>query len=226
MRYCTVLPVDKNGNPVPVFIPDTERTQKITVASTSTPVAATAFSGTTKTMASYTTNDIFSGTNYMTFTAKIEGYPSENISIEIVDAGDALTVTISGYAITIAGATNKPTCSEIIAAFEADEAINKLVAVTCTDADATLNSGAVARTFLSGWDDGKTPTIVRICPTAACLIHIGVVASTSAATTQMYIPAGFVEYVALMPGELISVLGVAADSFDSFDTYITPARRF
>jgi hypothetical protein len=223
MRYCTVLPVDKNGNPVPVFIPDTERTQKITVASVSTPVAATAFSGTTKTMASYTTTDIFSGTNYMTFTAKIEGYPSENISIEIVDAGDNLTVTISGYAITIAGATNKPTCSEIIAAFEADEAINKLVAVTCTDVDATLNSGAVARTFLSGWDDGKTPTIVRICPTAACLIHIGVVASTSAATTQMYIPAGFVEYVALMPGELISVLGVAADSFD---TYITPARRF
>ena len=223
MRYCTVLPVDKNGNPVPVFIPDTERTQKITVASTSTPVASTAFSGTTKTMASYTTTDIFSGDNYMTFTAKIEGYPSENISIEIVDAGDKLAVTISGYAITIAGATNTPTCSEIIAAFEADEAINKLVAVTCTNKDATLNSGAVARTFLSGWDDGKTPTIVRICPTTACFIHIGVAASTSAATTQMYIPAGVVEYVALMPGELISVLGAAANSFD---TYITPARRF
>lgn len=223
MRYCTVLPVDKNGNPVPVFIPDTERTQKITVASTSTPVAATAFSGTTKTMASYTTTDIFSGTNYMTFTARIEGYPSENISIEIVDAGAALAVSISGYAITIAGATNTPTCAEIIAAFEADEAINKLVAVTCTDAEATLNSGDVAKTFLSGWDDGKTPTIVRICPTAACLIHIGVVASTSLDTTQMYIPAGVVEYVALMPGELISVLG-AADN--SFDTYITPARRF
>ena len=223
MRYCTVLPVDKNGNPVPVFIPDTERTQKITVASTSMPVASTAFSGTTKTMASYTTTDIFSGDNYMTFTAKIEGYPSENISIEIVDAGDKLAVTISGYAITIAGATNTPTCSEIIAAFEADEAINKLVAVTCTDGDATLNSGDVAKTFLSGWDDGKTPTIVRICPTAACLIHIGVVASTSLATTQMYIPAGVVEYVALMPGELISVLGAAANSFD---TYITPARRF
>lgn len=221
MRYATPLPVDKNGNPIPVFIPDTAKTQKITVASTSTPVASVAFSGTTKTMAHYTTADIFSGTNYMTFTSKIEGYPSENISIKIVDAGAALDVSISGYAITIAGATTNPKCSAIKAAFEANTAINNLVEVSYTNGDATLNSGALARTFLSGWDDGKTPTIVRVAPTATCFIHVGL-ASTHG-TYEMPVFANTVEYLAVMPGEIISCVGLAATSLD---VYITPARRF
>ena len=224
MRGSTVLPVDKNGNAVPVFIPDTRKTQTIAIADATTVAAATAFSNVTKTMASLTL-DKCSGDDPITFTSKIEGYPSENISIQIVDAGD-FSVSISGYAITIAGATNTPKCSEIIAAFEANEAINKLVKVTCTGVDATLNSGAVARTFLSGWDDGKTPMIVELTATKACKYHVGPVtlAGGLAATCKGYIGEGQTKHIGIMPGEIISAVGLATSSGALL--YITPGRAF
>lgn len=230
MRGSTVLPVDKNGNAVPVFIPDTGKTQTIAIANDSTVAAATAFSNVTKTMAYYTTDDIFAGENYMTFTSKIEGYPSENISIEIVNAGDALAVSISGYAITIAGAGKEPKCSEIKAAFEANEAINKLVSVSYTTAgedDPTINSDAeVARTFLSGWDDGKTPMIVELTATKACKYHVGPItlAGGLATTCKGYIGEGQTKHIGIMPGEIISAVGLA--SSPGALLYITPGREF
>lgn len=224
MRDTTVIPIDKNGNPVPVFIPDTGKTQAIAAADATTIASSTTFGGTTKTRASYTTADIFSGTNYMTFTSKLDGYPSENISIQIVDAGAALAVSISGYAITIAGANTTPTCLEIKTAFEANEAINRLVAVSYTGADnVTLNSGALARTFLSGWSDGATPMILRVTSAAAAFIHVGLVAPATAAEIKMPLLAGSTEWIAIMPDEIVSCVG--AGVVTGHKVYITPARR-
>jgi hypothetical protein len=223
MRDTTVIPIDKNGNPIPVFIPDTSKTQAIPAADATTIASSTTFGGTTKTRASYTTADIFSGTNYMTFTSKLEGYPSENISIQIVDAGAALVVSISGYAITIAGANTNPTCLAIKTAFEANAAINRLVAVSYTDGTATLNSGALARTFLSGWSDGATPMILRVTSAAAAFIHVGLAAPATAAEIKMPLLAGSTEWIAVMPDEIVSCVGAGAVTGNK--VYITPARR-
>ena len=223
MNFSTVLPVDKNGNPVPVFIPDTSKTQSLAIADATTCAPSTAFSGSRKIMSSFTTDDIFSGTNTMTFTSKLDGYPSNSISITI-QVGSAVGVSLSGYDIVISHFDQTPKCSEIKALMDANSAISKLVSVEHTDGDATFNtSGVSAKTYLSGWDNGDTPVIVRVAPTANGFMGIAT-GALLIANLKMPLFANMVEYVALMPNEVITVVGAAAVT--GAKVYLTPARMF
>ncbi len=225
MRGSTVLPVDKNGNAVPVFIPDTGKTQTIAIADDATVAAATAFSNVTKTMAKLTASHCADG-NTITFTSKIEGVISENISINLMHDSDPMTVVVTGYLVKISyDGGNPPTCAAVKAAVDANPAASKLIDVTYTLATATMNNSEYKRTFLSGWDDGKTPMIVELTATKACKYHVGPVtlAGGLATTCKGYIGEGQTKHIGIMPGEIISAVGLA--SSPGALLYITPGRK-
>jgi hypothetical protein len=226
MRGSTVLPVDKNGNAVPVFIPDTGKTQTIAIADATNVAAATAFSNVTKTMAKLTASHC-AGDETITFTSRIEGYPSENISIYMKHDAAALSVAVTGYLVTISydGGT-PPTCAAVKAAVDAHDAASKLIDVTYTLSTATLDNAEYKRAFLSGWDGGKTPMIVELTATKACKYHVGPItlAGASAALIKGYIGEGQTKHIGIMPGEIISAVGLATSPGALL--YITPGRAF
>ena len=226
MRGSTVLPVDKNGNAVPVFIPDTGKTQTIAIANDTTVAAATAFSNVTKTMAKLTALHC-AGDETITFTSRIEGHTGEKIGIRMRHDSDPMSVTVTGYLVTIAyDGGNPPTCAAVKAAVDAHAAASKLIDVTYTLPTATLNNAEYTRTFLSGWDDGKTPMIVELTATKACKYHVGPItlAGKAAALVKGYIGEGQTKHIGVMPGEIISAVGLGTNSGALL--YITPGRVF
>lgn len=223
MNYTSPLPVDKNGNPVPVFVPDTRKTINIAIADATTCATSSQFSGTTPVKASFTTSNIFSGTNTMTFTSKLDGWPSESINITFA-VGSALGVTISGYDITINHFNQEPKCADIEGMFAANPAIDRLVSVSYTNGEAAVKtSAAIAKTYLSGYDDGETPVVVRVLPTANGFIGISTGALTIG-SVLMPVLANVIEYIALLPGEVITGVGAAAVA--GAKIYLTPGRKY
>lgn len=227
MRYATPLPVDKNGNPIPVFIPNTAKTQALGIADATTVASISPrFSTTTKSVP-YLTLDKCADADTITFKSKVDPYISGKITIEFDKDGASLAVTVTSYAIKIAyngGASTSPTCAEVAAAIAAHEVASKLIYVEYTTSTALLDDADVAATHLGGYEDGETPMVVRIYPTEACMIHVGPEVAANAAGCTMPLAANVAEFIALMPDEYISVVGLA--TVTGAKAYITPARRF
>lgn len=223
MRNTNVIPVDKNGNAVQVFIPDTAKTVALDIADAETVATTSVLSPLTESLA-YLTLDKCSGSNTITFRAKMKGYPSENISVGIDKDRAALAVTVTQHAIMIVydGGT-PPTCSDVKAAIEAHPVAKHLVSVEYTSGDAKMDNSNVAAACLSGYSDGETPVIVRMYAEQACNIHVGSLAATGKGECKMPLGEGQTDYVAIMPGEIISAVGLA--SVSEAKLHLTPGRR-
>lgn len=218
MKHASLLPVDANGNPIPVFIPDTKKTQAIALTSAGTVYSSTALAASAKTLAKLVIG--CSGDDTITFTAVEENYLSEEISIATADGG-TFGIAISGRAITITPAAAGTACSVIKAAIEANPKLSALVTVSYTSAAATIDASQAAA-FLSGWDDGETPVVCQVCMTGEGFIGTFSETKTATKTASMYVPEGQIIWLLVLPGEIITAKAVGASKV----CYITPAKRF
>lgn len=226
MKNATPLPIDPFGNPIPVFVPDTKKTQTLAIADATTFATQTIpFSKTAESLATTGELDICSGDDTITFTSKIRGIESEQITITITAAGAAAAVSVSGKDITFVGMNKEPKCSAIKALCEANPAVDALITVSYKNADATMNANAaLAKTYLQGWDDGETPTVVRLTASNDCFIGTFSEALTATKTASMPLWAKTYVDICVMPGQLITAVGVA--TVTGAKLYLTPAKKF
>ena len=226
MKNATPLPIDPFGNPIPIFVPDTKKTQTLAIADATTFATQTIpFSKTAESLATTGEIDKCSDANWIAFTSKIRGNKSEQISITIVAAGAAAAVSISGKDITFVGMATEPKCSAMKALCEANPAIDALITVSYKNADATMDAAAaMAKTYLQGWDDGETPTVVRLTASNDCLVGTFSEALTATKTASMPLWAKSYADICVFPGQLITAVGVAAVT--GAKLYMTPAKKF
>ncbi|HNX37062.1 MAG TPA: hypothetical protein PKI15_01775 [Candidatus Cloacimonadota bacterium] len=226
MKNATPLPIDPFGNPIPVFVPDTKKTQTLAIADATTFATQTIpFSKTAESLATTGELDICSGDDTITFTSKIRGIESEQITITITADGAAAAVSVSGKDITFVGMNKEPKCSAIKALCEANPAVDALITVSYKNADATMDAAAaLAKTYLQGWDDGNTPTVVRLTASNDCFIGTFSEALTTTKTASMPLWAKTYVDICVMPGQLITAVGVA--TVTGAKVYLTPAKKF
>lgn len=215
MNHATTLPRDKNGNPIPVGDLDGRKTATITLAAASAVTAQTAtLSKTAETLAKVVLD------THVTFESKVEGSAGEDISIQVA-IGTALAVAVTGKAILIT-LDNSPatTRAEVKAAVEADPIANALVTVTVATAG-NFTQSAIAKTYLNGWDDGNTPTIVRLWCDTAFFYGKAQSAISGVLVAEIPVSAGCEQWDVVNPGELICAKGT-----ESKVVYITPCRKY
>lgn len=219
MKKAINLPVDGDGNAIPVGYFDTAKTAVLTCTEASTVYAQTIpLAKTEETMASLTLD--CSGADTITFTSLIKGWESENISITVAAAG-TFGIAISGKAITITPAAAGTKCSTIEEAIAANPMLAELVEVSYTDEDATIDAEQ-SKAFLSGWDSGDSPIYVRATMDNDGFIGIGNEAIAGTPAASMPIAGGISMDIMLLPGQLVSAKSATAGA----KLYLTPGKKW
>lgn len=215
MNFATTLPVDRNGNAIPVLDSDSRKTQSITCAAAS---AVTAHASSLAPVAATVASAVLD--THVTFTANDTGSAGEDVSVQVAVGDAGLSVAVTGKAILITLAAAGSTRAAVKAAIEANFAANELVTVTVATAG-TFTADAVAKTYLSGWDPGNTPTIVRLWSDTAFFYGKAQSAEAGAPTAEIPVGAGQEAWDIVNPGERICAKGT-----EDKIVYITPARKY
>lgn len=218
MLNATPLPIDDYGNPQPVGCHKSRGTQAITLTSNAVVYASTAFSSTTKTLASIELGA--AGTDTLTLTSKLEGWISEEISVQVTTPKPALAIAVTGKAILIAP-TASTTIKDVADAIEADPQANALVSCVYTgDGSAVIDAG-VAKAYLDGWDSGNRGMYVRVWCDNDAFIGTFSEAETATMTASIPITAKCEHWEFVFPGHKIS----AKSATNGAIIYMTPAKQ-
>lgn len=218
MLNATPLPVDDYGNPQPIGCHKTRATQKITLTSNAAVYASTAFTGATKTMASITLESLGSGK--LILTSKLEGYPGEEISVEIGTPRDPLAVMVTEKNIFITP-TETSTILDIIAAIQANPQANALVSCSYLNDGEGVIPANQARAFLNGWDSGGRGLYVRVWCDKDAFIGTFSEAETTPQTASMPITAKTEYWEFVFPGHKIAAKSPTSGAI----IYMTPAKQ-
>lgn len=221
MNYTSPLPVDKNGNPVPVFVPATGRTKILVMEAAATLGSLTPIASATKVMSSTTLASV--STDTLIITSKLDGYDGDQISVTVA-AGGTAGITVSGKDIVItpaSGGTKTTTVKELL---DANSDFNKIA--TCTVNGESNITASQTKRYLTGYDDGKTPTIVRIYNSSEKTAWVGTFPEGNNGTlaASMPIPPYGVEWIAVYPGEYIT--GKYTTGAVAVNLYLTPGRKY
>ena len=227
MRLQTEGAVDATGKPIPVFVPDTKSTVKVTLntaTSTSSPTSTT-FGATVKTYPSCT---LAAGSGKtVTLTSLLGGYDGSHISVTVGDDTTALSITVSGKDITIqcdsdTGSGTGTTCAELVAAINAHAEASKLVVATTngTTQEVTASQG---KQYLTGWDSGSLGTLVCCYNGGSNVCFIGTFPESDLGTPTASMPIApkGEKWIVVGPGEKIVARGTADEVL-----YLTPMRKY
>lgn len=223
MNYTSPLPVDKNGNPVPVFVPATGRTKILVMEAAATLGSLTPIASATKVMSSVTLASV--STDTLIITSKLDGYDGDQISVTVATAGtEGIAVTGKDIVITPASAGSKTTT--IKGLLEANADFNKIATCVVNGNSNISTSPAQTKRYLTGYDDGKTPTIVRIYNSSEKTAWVGTFPEGNNGTlaASMPIPPYGVEWIAVYPGEYIT--GKYTTGAVAVNLYLTPGRKY
>lgn len=218
MRSATPMPIDKFGNPVPVFCPDTGETEVLTIATEDTAVAQTvSFAKEAKTYASYANNT--TENSGLTITSKLSSEPKTSITIE--SAGTA-SVVVTGRDIVVTPETGEISAAEVAALINASVAASELVTATYDGTgEEDLDPTTQTKVYLSGYDPGKTTTIVRVYATEDGFIGTYPESMNASIGASMPIAGGTSVDIGIQTGELISYVSSTVGA----KAYLTPARK-
>lgn len=215
MINATHMPHDPYGNMIPVACHKTRATQVLTLTDSNDVYLSDPFSSKDEVLASHTT--AAAGGESITFTSKLKGHESEDISIEIKPAGAALAVTVTGKAIEITPKADS-TSKQIKTAIDANVFANNLVSVEYTDEDAVIENNK-PKAYLDGWDKGNTG--IYVCIFLEDDGFIGTFTEAKQGVASMPIAAGERHWEYVMPGHKIAVQGTV----DGSKAYLTPAKQ-
>ena len=217
MLNATPLPMTPYGTAIPVGCLKSRATQAVTLTSNAVVYASNAFSGLTKVMASIVLGA--AGADTFTLTSKIEGWESEEISVQIAAADTALAVAVTGKAILITPKADT-TCAQLAAAIEANPAANALVAASYTTSTAVIDPSQ-AKAYLDGWDAGNVGIYVMIQFTEDGFYGTFSEAETATKTASIPITAGVPYWEYVFPGHKISLKSATSGAI----AYLTPAKQ-
>lgn len=218
MLNATPLPIDDYGNPQPVGCHKTRGTQAITLTSNAVVYASTAFSSTTKTLASIELGA--AGTDTLTLTAKAESWEGEEVSVQVAGAAGTLSVAVTGKAILITP-TAASTVKEVVEAIEANYQANELVSCTYTNDGSAVIDATQAKAYLNGWDAGNRGVYVRIWCDNDCFIGTFAEAETATKTASMPLTAKCDHWEFVFPGHKIAAKSATSGAI----IYMTPAKQ-
>lgn len=216
MLNATPLPMTPYGNAIPVGCLKSRATQAVTLTSNAVVYASNAFSGLTKVMASIELGAAQADT--FTLTSKIEGWESEEISVQIAAADAALTVAVTGKAILITPKADT-TCAQLAAAIAASPAMD-LVEASYTLGTAVIDPSQ-AKAYLDGWDAGNVGIYVMIQFTEDGFYSTFSEAETATKTASIPITAGVPYWEYVFPGHKISLKSATNGAI----AYLTPAKQ-
>ena len=218
MLNATPLPVDDYGNPQPVGCHKSRATQAITLTSNAVVYASTAFSGTTKTLASIVLGA--AGADTLTLTAKSESWEGEEVSVQVAAPKEALAILVTEKAILITP-TASSTCKEVADAIEANYQANELVSCVYTNEGSAVIDAGVAKAYLDGWDAGNRGMYVRVWCDNDAFIGTFSEAETATKTASIPITAKCEHWEFVFPGHKIS----AKSATNGAIIYMTPAKQ-
>lgn len=218
MKNATLLPVDAAGNPLPVFAPQSKKTQTVTCTVAETVYASAAFSGSTRTREYISSGAADSA---ITFTANKDG--EQKIRVKMTQS-TAIAVSVSGRDITITYDDDPASTAEDIVDAVNDHAIASglVTASFGGDGSGTTIVPISTLTYLEGWDEGNCSQIVRVWAEKASFIGLFPESGNETLTASMPVAAETETWVCLLPGEKIACKSADAGA----KVYLTPGRIF